>query len=103
MRIRLRERDQQTRRWQTLLEQRVGVTSCTRVVPLALNEGSELSLLLYPEKSDGWGGGFDARVLVGNFPVASTRERDRPDFVLRPASSDDDGPDYYVCAGRLLR
>ena len=103
MRIRLRERDQQTRRWHTVLEQRVHVTSCTRVAPLALNESSELSLFLHPEASDGWGTDFDARLLVGNFPVASTLEKDRPDFVLRLASEHEEGADFYVCSGRMLR
>src|SRR3954468_12977353 len=104
MRIRLRERDQQTRRWHTVLEQRVSVTSCTRVAPLALNESSELILFLYPEKSDGWGSHFDARVLIGNFPVASTLEKDRPDFTLRLApESGAPASEYYVCSGRLLR
>ena len=103
MRIRLRERDQQTRRWHGVLDQRVSVTSCTRVVPLALNESSELSLFLHPEPGDGWGVHFDARILVGNFPVASTLERDRPDFTLRLASEGEDGSDYFVCSGRLLR
>src|SRR5262249_59611591 len=103
MRIRLRERDQQTRRWHTVLDQRVSVTSCTRVVPLALNESSELSLFLYPEPGDGWRMHFDARILIGNFPVASTLERDPPDFTLRLASEGEEGADYFVCSGRLLR
>ena len=102
MRIRLRERDPQTRRWHSIFEQRVGVTSCTRVAPLALNESSELSLFLHPESSDGWKSGFGARLLVGNFPVASTLEKDRPDFVLQ-FSSEDDGSEYYFCSGRMLR
>src|SRR5215470_6266843 len=103
MRIRLRERDQQTRRWHTLLEQRVSVSSCTRVVPLALNESSELSLFLQPDAGDHWGIDFDARLLIGNVPVASTLERDRPDFTLRLASEGEEGADYFVCSGRLLR
>ena len=103
MRIRLRERDPQTRRWYTVLEQRVSVTSCTRVTPLELNESSELSLFLHPERGDGQDAGFDARLLIGNFPVASTLEKDRPDFVLQLSSEGDDGPEYYFCSGRMLR
>jgi Domain of unknown function (DUF2357)/PD-(D/E)XK nuclease superfamily len=101
MKIRLRERDLQTRRWQTVLDQRVHLTSCTRVIPLALNESSELSLFLFPERGDAVD--FDARILIGNFPVASTLEKDRPDFPIRLASEGDDGTEYYVCSGRLLR
>src|SRR5436189_184397 len=80
MRIRLRERDPLTRRWHGVLDQRVGVSSCTRVAPLALNESSELSLFVHPDRADGFGSNFDARLLVGNFPVASTLEKDRPDY-----------------------
>ena len=83
MRIRLRERDPQTRRWHTVIDQRVSVTSCTRIVPQVLSESSDLQFLLAPDKSDGWGMQFDARVLIGNFAVASTLEKDRPDYVLR--------------------
>ncbi len=102
MRIRLRERDQQSRRWHTLLDQHVSPTSCTRVVPLALGESSELILFLHPDRADR-GIDFDARLLVGNVPVASTLEKDRPDFTLRLASDGDDAAEYYVCSGRMLR
>src|SRR5262245_48440295 len=102
MRIKLREREQESRRWAILIDQRVRVTSCTRIVPLALNESSDLSFALYPDKSDSLGMNFDARVLVGNFPVASTLEKDRPDFLLRPGDGDDE-IDHYFCAGRMLR
>src|SRR5262245_20533519 len=102
MRIRLRERDPQTRRWHTVIDQRVSVTSCTRIVPQELSESSDLQFLLAPDKSDGWGMQFDARVLIGNFPVASTLEKDRPDYVLR-IGEDDDGTEYFYCSGRMLR
>src|SRR5262245_37047988 len=102
MRIKLREREQESRRWSALIDQRVSVTSCTRVVPLDLNESSDLAFTLHPDKSDSLGMNFDARVLVGNFPVASTLEKDRPDFHLRPGDGDDE-VDHYFCVGRLLR
>src|SRR5262245_48294164 len=102
MRIRLRERDPQTRRWHTVIDQRVSVTSCTRIVPQELSESCDLQFVLVPEKSDGWGMQFDARVLIGNFPVASTLEKDRPDFVLR-VGEDEDGSEHFYCFGRMLR
>src|SRR5262245_55219360 len=102
MRIRLRERDSQTRRWHSVIDQRVSVTSCTRIVPQELSESSELHLEIRPERSDGRGSQFDGRILIGNFPVASTVEKDRSDFVFRLAE-DEDGSDYYFCSGRMLR
>lgn len=102
MRIRLRERDSQTRRWHSVIDQRVSVTSCTRIVPQELSESSELHLEIRPERADGRGAQFDARILIGNFAVASTLEKDRPDFVFRLAE-DEDGADYYFCSGRMLR
>jgi hypothetical protein len=102
MRIRLRERDPQTRRWHTVIDQRVSVTSCTRIVPQELSESCDLQFVLVPEKSDGWGMQFDARVLIGNVPVASSLEKDRPDFVLR-IGEDEDGGEHFYCFGRMLR
>lgn len=102
MRIRLRERDPQTRRWHTVIDQRVSVTSCTRVVPQELSESSDLQFVLVPDKFDGWGIHFDARVVIGNIPVASTLEKDRPDFVLR-LGEDEDGTEHFFCFGRMLR
>src|SRR5262245_37027694 len=102
MRIKLREREQESRRWSALIDQRVSVTSCTRVVPLDLNESSDLAFAIYPDKSDSLGMNFDARVLVGNFPVASTLEKDRPDYHLRAGDGDDE-TDHFFCAGRMLR
>ena len=112
MRIKLRERDQKTRRWSTVIDQRVSVTSCTRVPPIDLNESSELILFLNPETHDDWGDkdtwnpyglGFEARLLVGNVLVASSREQDRPDYSFRLSSEGDDVHEHYTCTGRLLR
>jgi hypothetical protein len=103
MRIRLRERDSHTRRWRTVIDQRVSVTSCTRIVPQELNESSDLQFLLQPDRSDGWGVQFDARILIGNFTVASTVEKERPEFVLRLSTDEDDGSEYFYCSGRMLR
>ncbi len=113
MRIRLRERDPQTRRWSRVLEQRVGVTSCTRIAPLTLNESSELEVHIAPEAEDEWvrpgesaegpATHFEVRLLLGNVPVASTQEQERPDFLLRWSADTDDGHEYCFCVGRLLR
>ena len=98
MRIRLRERDPQTRRWVTLLDEQADPGSPVRAGPLALNEGSDIALSLHPDDP----AGFEARVLVGGVVVASTRELDRTDFLLRPADADE-GAEYFTCSGRLLR
>jgi hypothetical protein len=102
MRIRLRERDPQTRRWHTVIDQRVSITSCTRIVPQELGEGSDLQFILAPDRGDPRGIDFDAHIRIGNFSVASTLEKERPDFVLR-IGEDDDGGEHYYCMGRMLR
>lgn len=102
MRIRLREREPQSRRWHTVIDQRVSVTSCTRIVPQELGESSDLQIVLQPDRTDGWGIQFDARILIGNFPVCSTLEKDKPDFVLR-LGEDEEGMEQYVAYGRMLR
>src|SRR3954467_5629682 len=83
MRIRLRERDPQTRRWHTVIDQRVSITSCTRIVPQELGEGSDLQFAIASERGDPWGIDFDARIIIGNFLIASTLEKERSDFVMR--------------------
>lgn len=114
MRVRLRERDPQHRRWSTILDQRVSVDSCTRIPPLSLNESSELILFVHPEMGDHWaesaGGSrlfsasdFDVRIVIGNFVVASSRDQDRSDFNVRLSSEGQDEQEYYFCSGRLLR
>ena len=102
MRIRLRERDPQTRRWHPVIDQRVSVTSCTRIVPQELGEGSDLQFVLASERGDHWGIEFDARILIGNFVIASTLEKERTDFVLR-IGEDEEGNEHYYCTGRMLR
>src|SRR5436190_16346310 len=102
MRIRLRERDPQTRRWHTVIDQRVSITSCTRIVPQELGEGSDLQFVIASERGDHWGIDFDARVIIGNFLIASTIEKERSDFVMR-VGEDDDGSEHYYCSGRMLR
>jgi hypothetical protein len=100
MRIRLRERDVQARRWVDLLNEEVQPTSFRHLpAPLTLGESSHLALFLYPDPAT-----LAARVRVGDVLVASTLEQDRPDFLLRqPPDVGDQAPDCFSCSGRLLR
>jgi hypothetical protein len=96
MRIELRERDPASRRWEAILELSASLDEPREYGALTLNEASDIELTLRTDAHD-----FAARVLVGDVLVASTRERDQPDFLLTP--SDDSSGEFVVCRGRLLR
>jgi hypothetical protein len=81
------------------LDERYASTTNPATGSLELSETSELSLQLFPDQFTN----FEARVVVGDAVVASTTDRDRPEFLLRLPWDHDDNADYYSCAGRLLR
>jgi hypothetical protein len=100
MRITLRELEAPTRPPIPRLDVRIASGDCLRPDSLTLNESSRLSLAIYPDTS----GPFEARVCIGNVPVASTRVQDRPDFLLELPDFVDSGADLcYSCRGQLLR
>lgn len=96
MRIELRERDPQTRRWETHIDVSPTGDAPVQHGALTLNEASDIELSL---RSDG--PSFAARVLVGDVLVASTREQDRADFWFH--SAEDFEGERFTCRGRLLR
>jgi len=104
MRVRVRERDPQTRRWARVLDQRVGFYTRSLVAPLSLSETHEIELILYPEvNEEAQRGRYDIRVLLGNHTVASTLRKDRPDFMLQWHDNPEDDGEYCSCRGAILR
>jgi hypothetical protein len=100
MRIRLLERNLVDRRRTLLLDEEVGRTGTARSGPWTLGEGSDLVLTLEPGDAPD----FEARVYVGDVLAASTRERDRPEFlIIRVPATADDVADSFAVYGRLLR
>jgi hypothetical protein len=100
MRILLRERLPDQRRWVVLLNERIGAAAF-HASPLTPNESSELALFLYT----GDASTCEVRIRVGDVLVASTLEKDRPDFLIikNPIPLEDEGESYLACSGRLLR
>jgi hypothetical protein len=103
MRIRIREREQHSRRWTTRLDLRFDPADPTGATPagsLTLSESSDLALMLDAESLTP----FEVRMRVGNVLVASTSARDRPDFLLRvPVTDDETAVERWSCSGRMLR
>jgi hypothetical protein len=101
MRILLRERDRQNRRFTMLLDERPRLAAADHphaAAPLTLTESSELVLRLYPDEL----ATFQARVYVGNVLMASTLESDRPDYLLEVVEADP-GKEHFACSGRLFK
>lgn len=96
MHILLRERDSTTRRWQTLLEAVASLDTPIHRGALSLNEASDIELSIGFLQ-----GGLPVRIVVGDVIVASSREQDRPDFLIYGA--EDDEGEHAICRGRLLR
>jgi hypothetical protein len=96
MQILLRERDPATRRWETLLGLSATLDAPIQHGAITLNEASEIELAVRFEA-----GALPLRVVVGDVLVASTREQDRPDFLI--FLNDDADGERAFCRGRLLR
>jgi len=92
MHLVLRERDSRTRRWETLIDAPAPIVW----EELTLNEASDIELVLH-----GVAEATAARVFVGDVVVASSRERDRPDFLIAHDTSA--SGEVLYCRGRLLR
>ncbi len=102
IRVSLREQNPQLRRWAPIFD--AAATPGQRDVlevqgAVSVAESSILQLRIYPDQLID----FQARLYVGNVLVASTLERDRPDFHLDLSPDAEPGEEYFACRGQIFR
>ena len=101
IRVMLREMQPSAKRWTTILSLEATGRRDRRELEagITLSEGSLMQLRIVPDRLQD----FHARFYVCNALVASTLERDRPDFLLELLPDPETGEDYFVCRGHMFR